>query len=516
MKRREKSRRQVVGGYLTVYMALSLWVMLSLFFVLLDGIRQSTVRMESQIIADIGMDSILAEYHRELFERYGLLFVDISYGTREADISNMEEHLRSYLEKNCESREVFLGDWLYRDLLELSVAESKIMGLAYATDQRGSVFYERAVEASKQTLGISYLESALEWLDQMTNAGLIERNPEEEKEQLDEVLAEYDQTVTVKDGQQVTIEVENPTRKLNEQKKEGILKLVVSGEASVSRASVSTGNLVSSRYRNNLVSQGNWSFEEGEGNRKDIGECLLFHEYMLANTSCYTNLDNEIEEDETAITEEKTAEAESNSDILKYQTEYVLAGHGQDVENLKEVVHRILLIREAANLVYLLQDETKVSQAQAVAAGIAAACASPELEPVLKGVILLGWAYAESIYDVRQLLSGRHVVLFKTADTWKLGIESALEGIGQGSSEEEGKEDSEEGLDYQDYLRVLLLLGEEETQTFRMMDVIEMNIRSLPGNFGFRMDACVDRISAQIVINSAYGPRAELNRSKMY
>ncbi len=514
MKRREKSRRQVVGGYLTVYMALSLWVMLSLFFVLLDGIRQSTVRMESQIIADIGMDSILAEYHRELFERYGLLFVDISYGTREADISNMEEHLRSYLEKNCESREVFLGDWLYRDLLELSVAESKIMGLAYATDQRGSVFYERAVEASKQTLGISYLESALEWLDQMINAGLIERNPEEEKEQLDEVLAEYDQTVTVKDGQQVTIEVENPTRKLNEQKKEGILKLVVSGEASVSRASVSTGNLVSSRYRNNLVSQGNWSFEEGGGNRKDIGECLLFHEYMLANTSCYTNLDHEIEEDETAITEEKTSE--SNSDILKYQTEYVLAGHGQDVENLKEVVHRILLIREAANLVYLLQDETKVSQAQAVAAGIAAACASPELEPVLKGVILLGWAYAESIYDVRQLLSGRHVVLFKTADTWKLGIESALEGIGQGSSEEEGKEDSAEGLDYQDYLRVLLLLGEEETQTFRMMDVIEMNIRSLPGNFGFRMDACVDRISAQIVINSAYGPRAELNRSKMY
>lgn len=105
---------------------------------------------------------------------------------------------------------------------------------------------------------------------------------------------------------------------------------------------------------------------------------------------------------------------------------------------------------------------------------------SPELEPVLKGVILLGWAYAEGIYDVRQLLSGRHVVLFKTADTWKLGIENALEGIAQGSSEEEGKEDSTEGLDYQDYLRVLLLLGEEETQIFRMMDVIEMNIRSLP------------------------------------
>lgn len=102
MKGTETSRRQVVGGYLTVYMALSLWVMLSLFFVLLKGIRQSTVRMEAQIIADIGMDSVLAEYHRELFERYGFLFVDISYGTKKADIPNMEEHLRSYLEKNCE------------------------------------------------------------------------------------------------------------------------------------------------------------------------------------------------------------------------------------------------------------------------------------------------------------------------------------------------------------------------------------------------------------------------------
>lgn len=82
---------------------------------------------------------------------------------------------------------------------------------------------------------------------------------------------------------------------------------MVGEETSVSQASVSTENLVSSRYLNNLVSQGNWSFRECEENRKDIGECLLFHEYMLANTSCYTNLDNEIEKDETAITEEKNS-----------------------------------------------------------------------------------------------------------------------------------------------------------------------------------------------------------------
>ena len=53
-------------GYITVFLALSLTVILSLVFTLIEGARISAIRMKVECAADIGMNSVLAEYHREL------------------------------------------------------------------------------------------------------------------------------------------------------------------------------------------------------------------------------------------------------------------------------------------------------------------------------------------------------------------------------------------------------------------------------------------------------------------
>ena len=45
--------------------------------------------------------------------------------------------------------------------------------------------------------------------------------------------------------------------------------------------------------------------------------------------------------------------------LLTYQIEYILSGKSSDLENLRTVVNRLLILREAANFVYLICDTDK-------------------------------------------------------------------------------------------------------------------------------------------------------------
>ena len=52
---------------------------------------------------------------------------------------------------------------------------------------------------------------------------------------------------------------------------------------------------------------------------------------------------------------------------LSYQLEYAVAGKDTDMENLKSVVMRLLAVREAANLTFLLSDPSSQAQIQEMA-----------------------------------------------------------------------------------------------------------------------------------------------------
>ena len=49
-----------VRAYLTVYLSLTMSVLLSLCLALIEGVRSNAIRLEAECIMDIGMDSILA------------------------------------------------------------------------------------------------------------------------------------------------------------------------------------------------------------------------------------------------------------------------------------------------------------------------------------------------------------------------------------------------------------------------------------------------------------------------
>ncbi len=83
----------------------------------------------------------------------------------------------------------------------------------------------------------------------------------------------------------------------------------------------------------------------------------------------------------------------------------------------------------------------------------------------------------------------------KTAADWNLSIESMLE------FRDNLRDGGGRGLDYEDYLKMLIFMKNENKTTLRLMDIMEMNIRQTPGNAGFKMDDCVDIFRADFKVS---------------
>lgn len=171
----------------------------------------------------------------------------------------------------------------------------------------------------------------------------------------------------------------------------------------------------------------------------------------------------------------------TEEEVAYYEAEYILGGKESDKENLNEVVKQLLLLREGANLTFLLTNSQKRSEAQALAASIVGVTGIAPLVMALTFFILSVWALGESITDIKHLLSGSKIPLFKTSDSWSLSLQGLLEMGKKGDvslSESNGT-----GFSYEGYLKLLLFFQSPVKKRYRMMDLIQMNIRRLEAEF---------------------------------
>ena len=181
---------------------------------------------------------------------------------------------------------------------------------------------------------------------------------------------------------------------------------------------------------------------------------------------------------------------------VKYEQEYLLSGKDTDRGNLKTAVNRIIAVREAMNFLYLLGNSEKRAEAEQLAIAITGASGLAPLAAVTTFFILTVWALAESIEDVSILLRGGKVPFVKQKDDWKVSL-SGLAGEGAavlGKAEDSRKEGR--GFDYQAYLKLLLLPVGRTQKEYRMMDMIQKNIRINQPDFLVRKCAC--RLEAEV------------------
>lgn len=472
-------------GYLTVFLSLILSVMISLCLLLVLGARENTRRMEIECVTDIGMNNILAEYHRELLRQYDLFFIDTSYGSSYADYARTGEHLLEYIQKNLGSEEIFLP-FLYRNLLKLKADSVELTRVSVASDEGGAVLRRQAVEVMYQRYGVTYLQQLQSWMNEIREYELNTTDVLAKQQQACRELEEWNGSVITVNGVEQTLQVENPVAEICTYWEAGILNYVAKNREKLSTRNISQGSCLSDRDL--LAGTGMNPAVEFEDN---WWQQLIFHEYIMAYTGYYG--------------------AEKEEGYLQYQTEYIIAGQDNDLENLKSVVTAIFGIRAAANLLYLLSDAEKMEMTELLAYGFAALLALPELEPVFQAVLVLTWALAESLYDVSVLLKGERVPLFKSAGDWHYSLEEILSFGGVADGE---KEDN--GLAYTDYLRLFLMLQDKETTTYRLMDIMEMDIRQTPGNQYFRLDGCIDSLTAVLQYSGRDGKNYYITRSYGY
>lgn len=173
---------------------------------------------------------------------------------------------------------------------------------------------------------------------------------------------------------------------------------------------------------------------------------------------------------------------------LKYELEYLLCGEDTDKANLSETVLKIAAIREIPNLAHLLTDPVKKEEALVLATALVGFIGVYPLVVATQYLILGLWAYAEGIMDAKTLLSGGKVALTKTSETWKTSLDSLM-GKSLGLDESKGSQD-ENGLTYNQYLRFMLYLQNQETTITRMMDLIDEKMRK-KGYGQFAIKNCI-------------------------
>ena len=180
---------------------------------------------------------------------------------------------------------------------------------------------------------------------------------------------------------------------------------------------------------------------------------------------------------------------------FKYEQEYLLSGSGSDRENLKQTVNQIIAVREAMNLISLFQDSGKRREAELLAASITGAAGIAPLTSVVTFFIMTVWALAESVEDVKALLAGGKIPFLKQGKEWKVSL-SGLAESGAGVFGEPGASgDGGRGLDYQSYLKLLFWLQDPIQKEYRMMDMIQKNIRVTQPEFLMRK--CAYRVEAE-------------------
>ena len=178
------------------------------------------------------------------------------------------------------------------------------------------------------------------------------------------------------------------------------------------------------------------------------------------------------------------AEGRSAGAGLQYETEYIIAGKKEDPANLAAVAQRLLLLRGALNLTYLLQNSSSQEALHLAAAGLSAALGGWIPSGLMTVLLMVVWAMAEAVCDVRALLAGRQIPFWKDAASWKLAFEHLWTLLDDGFVTGMDRAD---GMNYQEYLRLLLYLVPTEEMCYRLMEVAEENLRAERKTF------CIDQ-----------------------
>lgn len=422
-------------GEITAFLSLIFILLVSFILAMTESASIQTAKNMRRLDVDRAVFSLFGEYQKELLEEYEIFAIDGTYETGQYEESQILARLAYYGSMGI---------------------QQEITDIQLLTDFGGQAFREQVLAYMEERSGIALMQNltglAATWEEQQMEG-------EEISEQLDQTLVQNSDVLP------------EEAASLLQARNSGILTLVLPKSFTLSAKSIRLGEQVSERSRH--VGRGRFPTRTGTDG---IEGKLLFEQYILEHFS-------------SAV--DKKAETRS----LDYEIEYLLCGKESDAENLKQVVYQLLFFRFAMNYMYLMSDAQKQREAEAFALAISLIILQPEAVEMIQQLLLLLWSFGESVMDIRSLLSGKKIPIMKDEGNWQMQL-SSLFTLGSAEDGLEGA-DAESGLDYQQYLQILLFLKNDTELTMRTIDRVEENLRLEKGLDFFRADACVTKLKLQ-------------------
>lgn len=163
---------------------------------------------------------------------------------------------------------------------------------------------------------------------------------------------------------------------------------------------------------------------------------------------------------------------DSLSKSTDFEVERMIANKNSDIENLKTVINKILIIRTCSNLLFLYTNSVKREQARTFTYSLFAGL-SPIICEVIFVLLLSAWAYAQSIVDIKNLLEGKLVNFIHTDESFSFDLGSLLTLNIDNSNDEHGIM----AFNYKDYLRILLFIEKQKNINTISQGIIEHNIK---------------------------------------
>lgn len=209
------------------------------------------------------------------------------------------------------------------------------------------------------------------------------------------------------------------------------------------------------------------------GDVKKLRDNIYINEYIMGMFK------NQVGAIEKNGAEEKSKflngiEWENKDTFFDCEVEYILHGNSSEIANRTMTDAQILLLRLGADLIHVYTDPKKKELAITTATAVAGWWTGGAGIPIISNLIMCSWALGEALIDLDDLKEGKQVPLYKRQGDWKLEL---------GLSKAEGlKTDERLNFSYHDYLRLFLLVMDEEKKLGRLEDLIEINIgRGKPG-----------------------------------
>lgn len=590
-------------GYMSIFFSLSILCICALLFAMAETARMAGARWYLQTSANSAIDSVLSQYHRELWEQYRLLFVE--YETERPAEEDFRRFLSPYLEADTwypmadEQIQILgmpaatdsEGDYLEAEILDYmkygiwdTIFEADGMQSLYEAGKEAEAVHEiagsyrgntrsawRLEEALEQIQGClkeqekilrecynclgdydgnGFCKSAGKLLNQLNRIPALVKSYER---QADALSASLDESAGLLKGRAETLS-ESVYRGMEQEMQEYVSYVAKDGERRIEIEALSQwsenqkeiirGAITSAEQVMAILSD--WDDEEDEpdeaslwgGVSRELGQfetrlLSVSHgiqdkekQNWLEQAEAFLQLDllavvmpegaypvkgvlsmealpsgiasiDESENHNTGVRDlvnrllvteycgsffsDFRQSLTGQPGPVSYEMEYLFAGEAAEARNLELTVRHILLLREGFNLLHIFSDSQKRAQARELAMMIVGGTGIAPLVVITTFLIISVWALGEAIADLRLLMDGKKVPLLKSPDDWQLSLEQLLM-VGQ-EKMLPGTKGSENGLAYEEYLKFILFFSNRRVLYYRMMDIIQINIRQEQDSF---------------------------------